>query len=99
MNALLRKKKEWEFQNERYLLKLVETSADMSVESVKRAGLVTSFLAYLVYKFLGGMLAIASAIFRGPQLVRYTCPQRVFETVDVSTHRLESQIKNPYSWR
>ncbi|WP_374076094.1 hypothetical protein [Bdellovibrio bacteriovorus] len=96
MNALLRKKKEWEFQNERYLLKLVEASADVSVESVKRAGLLTSFLAYLVYKLLGGMLAIASAIFRGPQLVRYTSPEKVFETVEISTYQLESQIKNPY---
>lgn len=99
MNALLRKKKEWEFQNERYFLKLVSTSADVSIESVKRAGLLTSFLAYLVYKILGGMLAIASAILRGPQLVRYTSPEKVYETVETSHLQLESQIKNPYFTR
>ncbi|KYG68777.1 hypothetical protein [Bdellovibrio bacteriovorus] len=99
MNALLRKKKEWEFENERYLLKLVSTSADVTVESVKRAGLITSFLAYLVYKSLGVMLAIAAAIFRGPQLVRLVSPQHAFEPVEATSHLLESQIKNPYSLR
>ncbi|UOF00599.1 hypothetical protein [Bdellovibrio reynosensis] len=96
MNALLRKKKEWEFQNERYLLKLVETSADMSIESVKKAGLLTSFLVYLVYKILGGMLAIASAMFRGPLLVRYSAPEKMYEQVELSTYQLESRIRNPF---
>ena len=95
MNALLRKKKEWEFHNERFLLKLVETSADVSVESVKKAGLLTSFLVYLVYKFLGGMLAIAFAIFIGPRLVRQTEPEQLHENVEVTSYQLESQIKKP----
>lgn len=99
MNALLRKKKQWEIQNERYLLRLVETSADVSVESVKKAGLATSFLAYLVYKLIKGMLAIASALFRGPQLVRYTTPERGYETVEVSLQHLEARIKNPHIQR
>lgn len=96
MNALLRKKQEWEFQNEQYFLRLVETSADVSVESVKRAGLLTSFLLYLMYKIIGGVLAIAAAIFKGPRLVRYTSSEHHFEQVEVSSHLLELKIKNPY---
>lgn len=100
MNAsLLRQKQKWESQNERYLLRLVETSADVSIESVKKAGLLTSFLAYLVYKLVRVMLAMASAVFYGPQLVRYTSPEKVYETVDVSNFHIESQIKNPHIWR
>ncbi|NUN07034.1 MAG: hypothetical protein HUU57_14900 [Bdellovibrio sp.] len=99
MNALLRQKQKWESQNERYLLRLVETSADVSIESVKKAGLITSFLAYLVYKLVRVMLAMASAVFHGPQLVRHTSPEKVYETVDVSNYQVEAQIKNPYIWR
>ncbi len=95
MNALLRKKKQWEYQNERYLLKLVETSADVSVESVKKAGLLTSFLAYLVYKFLGGMLAIAFATLIGPKLIRVTAPGELAHEVETPEHQLEARIKNP----
>jgi hypothetical protein len=99
MNTLLRKKKIWEYQNEKYLLKLVETSADVSVESVKKAGLLTSFLVYLVYRFLGGMLAIAFAMFIGPKLIRITAPGELAEEVETPEHRLEFQIKNPVIWR
>lgn len=94
MNALLRRKKEWEFQNEQYFLRLVETSADVSVESVKRAGLLISFLMYLVYKISRGVLAIANAIFRRPYLVRHTSPEKPCEIVEASAHQLEFQIKN-----
>ena len=94
-NALLRKKKEWEFHNERYLLRLVETSADVSIESVRKAGQLTSFLVYLVYKILGGMLAIAFAMFVGPRLVRQIAPEQLHENVEVNSYQLESQIKNP----
>lgn len=99
MNALLRKKRIWEYQNERYFLKLVETSADVSVESVKKAGLITSFLVYLLYKTLGGMLALAFATFIRPKLIRTTAPEELAEEIETSVHQLESQIKNPYLWR
>ena len=83
-NAILRRKKIWEYQNERTLLRLVETSADVSVESVKKAGLLTSFLLYLVYKTLEGMLAIVATMFVGPRLIRHTGPG-AFEKVE-NTH-------------
>lgn len=95
MNALLRKKKIWEYQNERYLLKLVETSADVSVESVKKAGLITSFLVYLMYKALGCVLALTFATFIGPKLIRVTAPGEPTEEVETSEHQLQSRIKNP----
>lgn len=95
MNALLRKKKQWETVNEKYFLKLVETSADVSVESVKKAGLLTSFLLYLVYKTLGGVLAIAFAMMIGPKLKRFTAPEEQAEELEIPFYRLESQIKNP----
>lgn len=94
MNALLRRKREWEFQNERYFLKLVETSADVSVESVKRAGLLASFLVYLVYKISRGMLALANAILRRPELVRYTAPEKLYEIAEPSNHQLEYKLMN-----
>ena len=95
MNALLRRKKEWEFHNEQFLLMLVATSTDVSVESVRKAGLLTSFLMYLVYKLIGGMLAIAFAIFEGPRLVRLTAPEQLHENVEVNSYQLESKIKSP----
>jgi hypothetical protein len=86
MNALLlRKKKEWEFQNERYLLRLVETSADVSIESVKKAGLLTSFLMYILYKLLGVVLALLALMFKGPKLA----PERTLQ-------QLEIQVRNPF---
>lgn len=94
MNALLRKKKEWEIQNEKYFLKLVETSADVSVESVKKAGLLTSFLLYLAYKILGGVLAIAFAMMIGPKLTRRTAPEKPNEELENPFYQLESQILN-----
>ena len=99
MNALMRKKRKWEYQNERYFLKLVETSADVSVESVKKAGLITSFLVYLLYKALGGVLALAFATFIGPKLIRTIAPEVLAEEVETPEHQLQSQIKNPYLWR
>jgi hypothetical protein len=85
MNALLlRKKKEWEFQNERYLLRLVETSADVSIESVKKAGLLTSFLMYILYKITGVVLALLALMFKGPNLVLERTPEQ-----------LEIQVRNP----
>jgi hypothetical protein len=81
MNAILRRKKIWEYQNERYLLRLVETSADVSVESVKKAGLITCFLLYIAYKILEGVLAIAATMFKGPRLIRYTGPE-AFENIE-----------------
>lgn len=74
-NNLLQKKYEWEQQNQQVLVRLVQTSSDVSVESVKAAGLVTSFLLYLIYKGIRGMLAVGSLLFRGPQLVREVAPQ------------------------
>lgn len=97
MNALTRKKKEWEFQNERYFLKLVETSADVTVESVKKAGLITSFLLYLAYKGTRIMLALAYATFHGPRLVRNSTPEGTPEVLEANLQQLESKLQNPYN--
>ncbi|MGZ3769566.1 MAG: hypothetical protein ACXVCP_12505 [Bdellovibrio sp.] len=94
MSALLRKKKEWEFQNEQYLLRLVETSTDVSIESVKRAGLIASFLMYLVYKFIRTMLALANALLRQPQLVCRTSPEKPGKAVEIPKHQMEYQLMN-----
>ncbi|MGZ3774285.1 MAG: hypothetical protein ACXVCY_09575 [Pseudobdellovibrionaceae bacterium] len=94
MNALLRIKKEWEFQNEQYFLRLVETSTDVSVESVKRAGRLASFLMYLVYKLSRIMLALVNALLRGPQLVRHLTPEKPYEEVELSKTQLEFQLMN-----
>ena len=95
MNALLmRKKKEWEFQNERYLLRLVETSADVSIESVKKAGLLTSFLMYILYKLMGVVLALLALMFKGPRLVRFYSPD-IFENLERAPEQLEIQVRNP----
>ncbi|MBK9323466.1 MAG: hypothetical protein IPM97_11095 [Bdellovibrionaceae bacterium] len=99
MNVLKHKKKEWEYQNEQVLLKLVEASTDVSIESVKKAGLITSFLAYILYKLLGVMLAFASALLRGPQLIRYTSPEKIFESVDISADHAEVQMQSFYQKR
>lgn len=95
MNALLRKKKEWEFYNEQVLLRLVETSADVSIESVKKAGHVTSFLMYILYKLTGIVLALAALMFKGPTLVRWENPE-FFKTVERTPEQLEAQVRNPF---
>lgn len=87
MNALMRKKKEWEFQNERYFISIVETSADVSVESVKKAGQITSFLLYLAYKSTRMMLALASWTINEPKLT----------TLEMETKLLETRLQNPFS--
>lgn len=87
MNALMRKKKEWEFQNERYFISLVETSADVSVESVKKAGQITSFLLYLAYKSTRMMLALASWTINGPKP----------NALETEIKLLEARLQNPFS--
>jgi len=74
MEALIRKKREWEFQNQEVLLKLIQSSSNVSVESVKKAGLVASFLAYLIFALVRGMLALGAFILHGPELVRKVAP-------------------------
>lgn len=96
MNALLRKKRKWEYQNEQTLLRLVETSADVSIVSVKKAGQITSFLLYLVYKTLGVMLAIAKWMFLRPQLQRFITPERRTESVELTLQQLETSLRNPF---
>ncbi len=94
MSALLRKKKEWEYKNEQFLMEIVATTTDISIESVKKAGQLTSFLAYLIYKLLGGLLAIAFMMFVGPKLIRNLSPEDVPEEVSRSEHELEAKIKS-----
>lgn len=89
-NNLLRRKCEWEYQNQLVLARLVQTSSDVSVESVKAAGLVTSFLLFLIYKMIRGMLAIGGLIFCGPRLVRQVAPeQRPLEYHEFNKTELE----------
>lgn len=96
MNALLRKKRNWEYRNERTLLRLVATSADVSVDSVKKAGQITSFLLYIAYKAVGAMLAVARCTLKGPRLYRYHTPERAAEPVEAELQRLEARAKNPF---
>jgi hypothetical protein len=99
MNALLQKKREWEYQNREVLVRLVRTSSDVSVESVKKAGLLTSFLLYLVYQMIKGMLvvggAVTGALLRGPQLVRQVAPEyRPEECYEFNQTQLEESLKS-----
>jgi len=99
MEALLRKKREWEFQSHKVLLKLVRTSSDMSVESVKKAGLVTSFLAYLIYTLVRGMLAFVGFMLNGPTLVRKVAPGfKPQEFHEFNPHHHEAKLANRL-WR
>ncbi|MGZ3795494.1 MAG: hypothetical protein ACXVB1_03970 [Pseudobdellovibrionaceae bacterium] len=99
MEALIRKKNEWEFQNQQVLLKLVQTSSDVSVESVKKAGLVTSFLLFLIYKMIRGMLALGALMISAPRMVRNEAPGcQPLESHQFNNHHLESQLANPI-WR
>jgi len=100
MFALQQKRKEWEHQNQKVLVRLVQTSTNVSVESVKAAGLLTSFLIYLIYKMISGMLALCAFLFYGPQLVRNVAPgKRPLEYHEFNQHSLESQIKSAQRWR
>lgn len=96
MNALLRKKKDWEYHNEKTLLRLVETSADISIESVKKAGQITSFLLYIVYKTIGIVLALANWMLLMPAMKRHVSPQHVPIDVEPNKHRFEAKLKNPF---
>ena len=94
MNAISRKKKEWEYRNELFLNEMVATTATISIQSVKKAGQLTSFLAYVMYRMLGGVLAIAFMMFVGPKLIRETSPEDAAEEVSLTLQQLESRIKN-----
>jgi hypothetical protein len=100
MFALTQRKKEWEYQNQKILLRLVQTSSDVSVESVKTAGLVTSFLLYLIYKMIRGMLALGAFLLLGPQPVRKVAPgQRPLEYHEFNQQHLENQLRSAPRWR
>jgi hypothetical protein len=100
MFALVQKKKEWEYQNQKVLLRLVRTSSNVSVESVKAAGVVTSFLMYLIYIAIRGMLALSAYLFLRPNMVRRVAPgQTPQEIHEFNKHYLESQLKSPRPWR
>lgn len=100
MNAILRKKQQWESQNQEVLLKLVQTSGTVSVESVKRAGQLTSFLLYLAYKVIEGVLALSAALLREPVLVRRVGPgERPLEFHEFNHSVLESQLESLRPWR
>jgi hypothetical protein len=100
MFALMQKKKEWEFQNHQVFLKLVRTSSDVSVESVKKAGLLTSFLVYLIYKTIRGMLALGAMMFVGPQLVRKVAPgTKPLKHHEFHQPRLEPTARTAQPWR
>lgn len=103
MNALLQKKREWEYQNRKVLVRLVRTSSDVSVESVAAklflAGLLTSFLLFLVYQMIKGMLvlggSLTGALLRGPQLVRQVAPEfRPQEAHEFNQAHLEESLKS-----
>lgn len=96
MNALLRKKKIWEYHNEKTLLRLVETSTDISIESVKKAGQITSFLLYLAYKILGIMLALTTWMLQRPILKRHISPQHAPKDVEIEKYCFEAKLKNPF---
>lgn len=94
MNALSRRKQQWESQNQEILVRLVHSSSDVSVKSVKHVGRVSSFLLYLVYKVIEGALALAAALLRGPALVRVIGPgQRPLEYHEFNRSALESQLE------
>jgi len=100
MNALVQKKKEWEFQNQKVLVKLVQTSSDLSVESVKKAGLVTSFLLFLIYKVISGMLALGAFLIYSPQMVRKVSPgAKPLETHEFNRPHLKMQARSIQPWR
>jgi hypothetical protein len=72
----------------------VDSSADVYVESVVKAGHVMSFLLYLVYRTPGFMLAISEWILQGPVLTRRDQPYAPAETVEPGLQILEARLKN-----
>lgn len=95
MNALLRKQAVWKYRNQRVLLRLVDSSADVYVESVVKAGHVMSFLLYLVYRTPGFMLAILEWTLQGPELKRRVQPYAPAEVVQPNLQELEARLKYP----
>lgn len=92
MQSLLQKKQEWEFENQKVLLKLVQTSSEVSVESVKAAGLVTSFLVFLIYKMIRGMLALGTLFLYSQTLVQRVSPElKPLEQHEFQQQQLELQ--------
>ncbi|WP_413585642.1 hypothetical protein [Bdellovibrio sp. HCB274] len=93
MNAFMRKKAVWKYRNERVFWRLVDSSADVYVDSVIKAGQVTSFLLYMVYRTPGLMLAISEWILQGP-VFRRDGNTHVPEAVEPNKHLLESRLKS-----
>ncbi|RYZ81487.1 MAG: hypothetical protein EOP06_23385 [Proteobacteria bacterium] len=84
MFALKQRKKQWEHQNEKVLLQIVQTSSDVSLESVKMLGLLTSFMLFLVYKIVRAALAVCAL-----QVQPYQLQQE----------HLNLKMKSPFTWR
>jgi hypothetical protein len=101
MEVLWQKKKQWEYENQRVLIRLAQAIADVSVQSVKAAGLFTSFLLYLVYIVIRGMLAVSAILFYGPKLVRHVGPnERPQQIEEIQAQQLELQLRsNTRGWR
>lgn len=99
MQAFLHKKKVWEYHNQRMFFRLVRCSNNATVEIVKAAGLATSFLLYLVYKIVQGMLVVLGSLIAEPPLVRRISPQKPPESYhEFQQHSLELKIKSG-GWR
>lgn len=92
MQSLLQKTKEWEYENQKVFLRLIQTSSDVSVESVKAAGLLTSFLVFVIYKMIRSMLALGAVFIYSPQLVQRVAPgERPLESHEFQQQQLELQ--------
>jgi hypothetical protein len=76
MEAFLQKKKEWEFQNHQVLRRLVLSTTSLSKECVKAAGIIVSFLLYLVFVVVKAVFCIGAVFFHGPRLIRRVGPHQ-----------------------
>lgn len=96
MYALERRKREWEYQNQQRWLKLVAVTGVTAKESVDRAGIVISFLLYIILKAASWMGAWGRLLWHGHRPVVRTGPWQTEELHEQYRTLHEAQPLNPF---
>lgn len=96
MYALVRRKREWEYQNEQRWLRLVEASSVTAKESVDRAGIAMSFLLYIVLKAANGFGTLGRLVWLSARPVICIAPHQTIELQEQYRSLHEAQPFSPY---
>jgi hypothetical protein len=87
MIAILKKKKQWEFEQAQRLELLLRHFALLAKTILIKIYVAINFFVYLVYKLASVFLCLVHIFFVGPRLVIRRGPNGEFSEVEVSRHQ------------